>query len=82
MAQQPNPILMWWWQHRINRMKRCSTLGELRRRCGDPDNIVATESMELWHYQLRTAGGFLYSIHVAVIEDRPDQVYLHMEPVG
>ncbi len=83
MGQQPNPVLMWWWQRRIDRMKRCPTAGELRRRCGDPDHIVAMEDMEFWHYPLRSVGGLLYSIHVAVTAaGRPTQVYLHTEPVG
>jgi hypothetical protein len=29
---------------------------------------------------LRAVGGTLYSIHVAIIDGQPNQVYLHMEP--
>jgi hypothetical protein len=61
-------------------MKRCRTLDELRQRYGDPDHIIPAKDMEFWHYPLRAVGGFLYSIHVAVIDGRPDQTYLHMEP--
>jgi hypothetical protein len=38
--------------------------------------------MIFWHYPLDAIDSTLYSIHVAVIDGRPDQVYLHMEPVA
>lgn len=80
MIRQPGRILTWWWQHRIARMKRCRSLDELRTACGEPDHVVDAGDMMIWQYPLRVVGGMLYSIHVAVIDDRPDQVYLHMEP--
>jgi hypothetical protein len=81
MAKQPNFFLMWWWQRRIARMKRCRTLDELRVLCGEPNHKVVLDAMDFWHYTLRPIGETLYSIHVAVIDNRPNQVYLHMEPI-
>lgn len=63
-------------------MRRCKTVDELRAKCGKPDHEIAAAGMTIWHYPLRAVGGTLYSIHVAVIDDRPSQVYLHMEPTA
>ena len=81
MAKQPNFLLMWWWQRRIGRMKRCRTLDELRTTFGEPTHKVDTGAMDFWHYHLSAVGDTRYSIHVAVIDNRPNQVYLQMDPI-
>jgi hypothetical protein len=75
-------ILLWWWWRRIRRMKKCQSTDELRSSFGPPDHEVSAGEIVFWHYPLRTLGTTLYSIHVAVIDNRPDQVYLHMEPAA
>lgn len=80
MTRQPNIFRLWWWQRRIERMKRCSTADELIRCCGQPAHRVDVPKMSIWHYPLHVIGGTFYSIHVAVIDGTPKQVYLAMEP--
>jgi len=73
-------FLFWWWQRRIDRMKRCSTPDELVKRCGKPAHRIDSPGVCVWHYPLRVIDGTLFSIHVAVDNGNHMQVYLAMEP--
>lgn len=70
----------WLWDRRVRQMKSCNSLDEIRRRFGDPHHFDDAGDMVFWHYPLGVIDTMLYSIHVAVINERPEQVYLHMEP--
>ena len=82
MSRKPGVLQMWWWQRRINRMRCCKSVDELRAKYGNPDHEVAAGEVTIWHYPLRVIGDTLYGIHVAIIDGLPNQVYLHMEPVA
>jgi hypothetical protein len=61
-------------------MKACRSLEQIRKRYGEPAHTVDAGDMVIWHYPLGLIDQQLYSIHVAVIDDAPNQAYLHMEP--
>ncbi|MGD1278601.1 MAG: hypothetical protein ABR964_15415 [Tepidisphaeraceae bacterium] len=70
------------WQNRIDQMKRCRDASELVEKFGSPPHKDQNSSMEIWHYPLGTVDGRLYSIHAAIIDDQPQQVYMFMEPTA
>jgi hypothetical protein len=68
------------WCHRLEQMKKCQTPEQLVRQFGEPAHKVRTGEMDIWHYPLGFAGGFLYSIHAVTTRNDLSQLYMHMEP--
>ncbi len=79
---QPHRVLIWWWQRRIAKMRRCRTAEEIARRCGRPAHTVEEQGATIWHYPLRIVGSTVYGIHVTFQAGQRPQVYLHMEPAN
>ena len=80
MAKMANQVLLWWWQCRIKKIKRCRTPDVLIKRCGHPLHKLEESGVVVWHYPLRVVGATSYSIHVVIINDQVSQAYLHFEP--
>ena len=68
------------WCVRLEEMKRCCTVSELVDRFGEPAHKVQTGNLEILHYPLGIAGGFLYAIHAVNSQGAVSQVYMHTEP--
>lgn len=81
MSKSPSLLQSWLWERRIARMKRCRTPQELVRRFGEPDHKLEQEDVAIWHYPLKVIDGWLYAIHVAVMDGSVSQVYIHISSI-
>jgi hypothetical protein len=79
---EPGTLTLWWWQLRIRRARKGMTHEQVEKRLGTPSRRFEQAGVELWIYDLRRAGGILYSIRVAFTEGRVGQSYLGIELVG
>jgi len=70
------------WNRRLEEMKLCRSVFELRKNHGEPAHKVTAGEIEIWHYPLGTSKGLFYSVRAAVKDDALEQVYMHMEPVA